>query len=689
MNILASPQVTMVQRGWFLGMTSFVDSQLAIQHWVRMVGDPEHAPAFLAAFVAGIRGGVAVQERQWRTVEHMALLCDPLPPEFVDVLVLALAADSALVRGAAQRVVVARPAVRQQVEAAARSSSGKGARKRYSEAIRLLCGGEDPQDSGDPLAEGEGAGAAGDPTSGGPEDRAPGGDEPGLLPALLAAWATTRDPALIEVIARVGSAEASGRPLLKAPSKGELETLWAAVAKAADPLDVPRLLAAPWPKTWTAGVLRMEALARFPPDPRIARALFVPALAWMKGDSYQVHSMIAEQLLQHGDVGLGVQVTALGAQRGKIKGKVYRDVAKGLAARVSGKAPVALLGGAIQGDLPALWSAVFDDPGDMDMRRVLADALVASGDPRGQFIALQLAAGTPGGGGPTGSSGREANALLRAHIDAWTPTIPGLERGARVFEGGFLVGLTAKIKDVLKVADLRDWRMVESLTLETPGGVGPLLDKMPRLRRLALRGQGPHPGALRSGREEPVGHWPSVEVLGLSLSNWGRSEVGVARATLDCFPNLATFVGSLAAWDWEGRVSEVYRSVAHIRNVGISVLVSSFAGGALRVDQVLALLLPLVRSRPLAGDLRLAVGDAQGLDASGWILAVSPRSSAVRVSWAGGSAQERERLPVLLGAVRDLGFTSVALWAGRGGGAPAVVTGLVVTDGEPLDFSST
>jgi len=68
--------------------------------------------------------------------------------------------------------------------------------------------------------------------------------------------------------------------------------------------------------------------------------------------------------------------------------------------------------------LDRAWAAVVRAPADTNARRVLADLLLERGDPQGEFISLQIAAGDA----PTHRelSEREAE-LLRKHSREWTP----------------------------------------------------------------------------------------------------------------------------------------------------------------------------------------------------------------------------------------------------------------------------
>ncbi|MFO0556252.1 MAG: hypothetical protein U0271_48190, partial [Polyangiaceae bacterium] len=203
------------------------------------------------------------------------------------------------------------------------------------------------------------------------------------------------------------------------------------------------LMDALWPGTWKQALTRVNALRKFPSDPRIAKKL--------------------PELLGRYD--------SLGAAP-------FRGEASALLRRMTkeqqGAAPEALLaeaskssGGAV--DLGALWDAVWSEPASDDRRAVLADALSAANDPRGEFISLSLAMSR----GLTDPKARKrAAALLKDNIDAWTGNIPGAELGSRVFERGFLSRVRIVLSrpaELERSAAAKEWRTVEELFVDQNG----------------------------------------------------------------------------------------------------------------------------------------------------------------------------------------------------------------------------
>ena len=162
-----------------------------------------------------------------------------------------------------------------------------------------------------------------------------------------------------------------------------------------------------------------------------------------------------------------------------------------------GAAPAALLKESArltphQGDLDALWKAVWDKPRDEGRRSVLADALQSAGDPRGEFIALQLAMES---GTAEASAEKRANALLKQHLDTWAGGLPGVVPSSREFRRGFLSALRLKPGEHLaKGLDRLEWRTVERLVIDSyPSSagqhLGALLQRMPALCALIFNRQ--------------------------------------------------------------------------------------------------------------------------------------------------------------------------------------------------------
>lgn len=632
--------LTPLQVGWLIGMTAFVDELHAIPPVVQRERQAGVIVGLLEAFAAGVRAGVPLEARQWKTTADLAALVPELPDVFVTLLPVGLMSEWGTARTAAQRLMMrCRAPVTRAIGEARKRATGQQA-KRLDAALVVLRSEATPD------------GAAPDVVRGEPETR---GVEVAAhaehrLAELLTAWSQTHDPALIDVIVRTGKAEAADRPALRARSKGELETAWHGVARATDPLDVPRLVGTPWPGAWKTGLDRVRALARFPADPRIARGLIAPANSWDSMGSQPAHVEITRELKRHGDRTLIPDIQRLATVRGSWNGATYTAASRHLAAVVPVAAPPVLLGGERgPSPLPALWQAVYQDPANLDVRRVLADALMAEGDPRGEFIALQLS--------DDRKAGREAAALLDAHIDEWTGAIPGLERGSRVFERGFLTEARVVVGSVEGLLNRPELRTIERLTLQTGGDPAPVLDRLPVLRCLALSRALPGPGV-----------WPSVRVL----------VVPEVPASIAQFPNIHVLITRVTSYSWTNE-----RWVALLdQSRGLTALGVVIPRG-LVVRTIMAWSAGL--GPP---ELRISVGEDQVFHPNGWLALLRRDEPVVRVSWGGGAAWQRGGLAQFLAELVQAGVTRVSLHGGVDH-VEVEVQGLTISlDGQPIEFSS-
>lgn len=103
--------------------------------------------------------------------------------------------------------------------------------------------------------------------------------------------------------------------------------------------------------------------------------------------------------------------------------------------------------------IAALYREVYERPDDDEVRLVLADALVAAGDPRGELIVAQLR--------PGADHEQRAMRLLQRHGLAWL----GALRGAVIplaYDRGFVarVQLAADVRGVL---DAPEWATVHAI----------------------------------------------------------------------------------------------------------------------------------------------------------------------------------------------------------------------------------
>jgi len=108
-----------------------------------------------------------------------------------------------------------------------------------------------------------------------------------------------------------------------------------------------------------------------------------------------------------------------------------------------------------------LWAAVYANPTEHAPRQVLADFLLEREDPRGELIALQLAAEK------TPAAIKREQALLKAHVTEWLgPIAPVVTKSSVVFSRGFLSEALARFKnehDVKRYGAYDEWSTIEVL----------------------------------------------------------------------------------------------------------------------------------------------------------------------------------------------------------------------------------
>ncbi|MGV3621858.1 MAG: TIGR02996 domain-containing protein [Archangium sp.] len=215
-----------------------------------------------------------------------------------------------------------------------------------------------------------------------------------------------------------------------------------------------------------------------------------------------------------------------------------------------------------------LFDAVYAAPADLSLRRVLADALMEKGEPRGEFIALQL----------DGKQSQREQELLRAHGATWARPFQLTTRGnLKNFTNGFL---SVVVNDGLRLDEQShfvEWSTVEhfistwtnatrahleviaraqglrslfwawdsvlaeisSETLEVLGIRGEIQDltRFPKLRVLVCRNL------------EPDARFPKVEHFAVITNDWDtwlsreRSEAGTFSLITDSMPRFPDVVG--------------------------------------------------------------------------------------------------------------------------------------------------
>lgn len=256
-------------------------------------------------------------------------------------------------------------------------------------------------------------------------------------------------------------------PRLELPAKvSAREEAWLALAAKHDPSTLPTLLGCDWPVHPREAKARLSELVEFPPDPRIAEAL----IRLRAAKRYTSNASAAFWKLAMLTLGTwGEPRLAELAQKARNEIDWYSVFEPVLKKLKKWPAPVVLDVKATQAlaalealvaaeqptsgaDLGALFEAVYDDPASDGPRLVLADALLAEDDVRGEFIQLQLS-----------GSGRKIEARITALLRSHGPTWHNLPMtGPPVFRRGFVA--EAVVAGVPDGRPLRSWRTVEKIT---------------------------------------------------------------------------------------------------------------------------------------------------------------------------------------------------------------------------------
>lgn len=325
------------------------------------------------------------------------------------------------------------------------------------------------------------------------------GEQREALGPLVQLWSRWKPTRLGDLIARLTVEASKGRaPIRPSGSRSSVE-VWREVEAARDPLDLPRLLE-PIPKA-TTGVQRgrVEALVEWPDHPLLVRT----ALDWLSTHKVTVFTPELVAMLQRvADPALAARLATMGpnlttAMRfvGRRQAKLIVELAATAASwREPNVTPAeAALLDAFDGstkaapahDTASLFAKVYAAPADDALRALLADTLVAAGDPRGEFISMQLLRGD--------AAPSKAEKKLEAEWrDAWLGRLAPCFRKGVVFRRGFPAeGAYEKSGD----PSWPEWATFEALDLMPAsgfmtGGAGLLVKaKLTALRKVTRIGR--------------------------------------------------------------------------------------------------------------------------------------------------------------------------------------------------------
>jgi uncharacterized protein (TIGR02996 family) len=308
------------------------------------------------------------------------------------------------------------------------------------------------------------------------------------LEALLEVWRKSRAPELAEAIAAVGAQVDATRPKIPA-KKAERIAAWKKVAAKRDGADLGPLLAALDGLVAADGEPLVIVLQRWPADPRIADGLFAlldsppTGMRGRKAEPFWRAVLLAIENV--GDPRTGDRRTALAGKiagdasersglqwadssevlRASLAAVKTRPAPKVKALTAKDKALLADLKPAVRGDVGLLYAKVYAEPHDDGARHILADALLESGDPRGELISLQLLPKLDA------AQRKRAKQLLDANARKWLgPLEPAVLKSGLVYRRGFPAEakLSTNQASVVKALIGRpEWGTFEELDVES------------------------------------------------------------------------------------------------------------------------------------------------------------------------------------------------------------------------------
>jgi uncharacterized protein (TIGR02996 family) len=368
------------------------------------------------------------------------------------------------------------------------------------------------------------------------------GDGQTALDLLLERWRATRSPRLRRAITLLS--QRLERPPIAGGTRERRFLEWRAIARAEESPDVPRLIAS----LTTLGSREAELLLRdvdsWGPDPRVATSLAdllskpPPGFVGLKARPFWDHAL--ELVAVHADVSHLDDVEQLdSACAGVVRDSeaLARHLRAGLA-RVAEAIRAAKHGRGIGADevdacdrlvrlleaerqrtiddrasIDALFAAVYEEPASDERRMVLADALEAVGDPRGEFISLQLADAR---GEMSARARAREKRLLEAYGRRW---LGGIERAvmptSELYRRGFATLVRVEFVSPAAWSEALgclEWATVESVVFAGTLGVDPVaLLQAPQLR--ALKSAAGVPSAVFASKRSIAIEWLGVADL--------------------------------------------------------------------------------------------------------------------------------------------------------------------------------
>ncbi|MGZ3450978.1 MAG: TIGR02996 domain-containing protein [Polyangiales bacterium] len=251
---------------------------------------------------------------------------------------------------------------------------------------------------------------------------------------------------------------------------------WIARAKAVAPDDLPELaalLSTLRVKKLEDTRLRVNAIARLLPDPRIARALgdFMAAVPFTSNSSMTLWADVFDVLGRAGDPRALAWIVAV--REALAVRPAFQTFFEEQLRTLETKLRTAFPNGApppdeavrtvpakpaVARDGAALFADVYAHPEADGPRLVLADLLQERGDPRGELIMLQCQSPNP----------KRERELLKAHGKEWCAELAPFVSGDIRFRRGFPASATLRFKNAMvaqRALDLPAWSTLEEITV--------------------------------------------------------------------------------------------------------------------------------------------------------------------------------------------------------------------------------
>jgi uncharacterized protein (TIGR02996 family) len=344
------------------------------------------------------------------------------------------------------------------------------------------------------------------------------------LAKLLVAWRAVRHPRIADLVDLVSEDVTAKREPIKGKTGAARTAAWQTVEEKRDAADLGRLLATPWPGTWQLALPLLRRLREWPDDPRMAMAFarIVDETPFTTSSSRNFYRPLFAELEELRDLRT---LPLLRDQLAKTKPTYYvramRSLEESAVEALEGTPPA--IAKPVEQVIAALearyadriarakdvvlgeqehWAAILAEPGDLAPRAVYADWLQEKGDPRGEFIALQLA--REAGQATEAAEARERK-LLAEHGRAWAGTLDQyFEEDGRRFEHGlFAGGELRRLDDRAHDTIFADpaWRLISVLAVSRFDEPAAVIDRPELVSLRAVECDEPAAVAIAGGRK--------------------------------------------------------------------------------------------------------------------------------------------------------------------------------------------